>query len=293
MRLPHEDELREHIRQQLATELRVTSDLLDLGTGILQGRVRPDADVDIEALELTLCLGLLRKACHQHRAVVALSEIGLGDVAESNGRMLLETALAVHFLTREVVTLKRDGKPLPDVTGYPLTRHFRAKLYLAHDAFSRLKTLSAMAEAGNHNGPDVERVLESAKEDKKAEIAGIGKEWAERLESAGTFAGVKIHHLAESLGQTFLYKTFYKPACHGVHAADALKHVDVGERSGGGLSWRVTSSPGGVAEALVFSSLMFREVLMAINERLGLGIVDQLNELTVRVHEMKQRLPED
>src|SRR5262245_13252115 len=122
MRLPGEDELREEIRADLASELQVASDLLRVGTGIFLNPVRPEPDEEVDSFELLICLGLAVKACRQYRGIVALAEISLGDVAESNGRMLLETMLTAEFLMRPAVTLKRNGKQLPDVPGYPLTR---------------------------------------------------------------------------------------------------------------------------------------------------------------------------
>jgi hypothetical protein len=293
MRLPGEDELCDVIRLQLSQEVRVTSDLLDVGTGIFRQGVLPKPEGELEYLELWICLGLIAKACRQYRAIVALAEISLGDVAESNGRMLLETMLTTDFLLRPVVTLKRDGKPLPDVAGYPLTRVFRTKLYLAHDAASTLKTLKGMAAAGNHIGPDAERALKLAEEDKNEHAKEIGPVWAKRQEKGGTFTGVKIRHLAESLDRLFLYQTFYGPACAGVHATNAARFVEPREQPGGRITFSTSSNTKGVAEALVFSSLAFLEVLTVTNERLGLGIGEQLGALALRIQQMAKRFPED
>ena len=160
MRLPGEDDLRDSIRADFASELRVASDLLGLGTGIFRNSVRANANEAPDTLELVICLGLVAKACRQYRGIVALAEISLGDMAESLGRMLLETMLTTEFLMRETVTLKRDRKPLPDVPGYPLTRLFRSRLYLAHDAASMLKTLRCMATSYDLKGADVAHQLQ-------------------------------------------------------------------------------------------------------------------------------------
>jgi len=57
-------------------------------------------------------LGIIAKACHQYRGILALVENSLGDVAESNGRMLLETMLAANFSMQAKVTLKQNGQPV-------------------------------------------------------------------------------------------------------------------------------------------------------------------------------------
>src|SRR5207245_5382449 len=151
MRLPGEDELRDSIRAQLAAEFQVASDLLGLGTGIFLSRMRPNPKDDMDHLEAWMCLGIVAKACRQYRAIIALAEIGLGDAADSNGRMLAETMLAAEFLMRPTFVLKCGGKAVPEVPGYPLTTAFRTKLYLAHDATSTEKTLREMAKHGEIN----------------------------------------------------------------------------------------------------------------------------------------------
>ena len=70
----------------------------------------------------------------------------MGDVADSNDRMLAETMLAAEFLMLPTLILKRGGKPLSEVPAYPLTTAFLTKLYLAHDAASSLRTLREMAK---------------------------------------------------------------------------------------------------------------------------------------------------
>ena len=112
MRLPGEDELRDSIRSQLASEFQVASRLLDIGTSIFLNPVNLEPDGELDPFELHICLGIVFKACRQYRGIVAVAEISLGDVAESNGRMLLETMLTAEFLMRPVVTLKRGGKQL-------------------------------------------------------------------------------------------------------------------------------------------------------------------------------------
>ena len=114
--------------------------------GIFSPSTRARPPEPIEHFELFVSLGIIAKACRQYRGIVALAEASLGDVAESNGRMLLETMLAANFLMQANVALKQNGTSMPDVPGYPLTTAFRAKLYLAHDAMGTLKTLRGMAK---------------------------------------------------------------------------------------------------------------------------------------------------
>ncbi len=291
MKLPGENELREHIRLELASDLQVTSDLLAIGMSIFEPNTRLNPKIDMDHAEAWMCLGIVMKACYQYRAIVALSEIALGDVADSNGRMLSETMLAALFLMRPVVTLKRNGVALPDIPGYPLTPAFRTKLYLAHDALSGLKSLRGMVGCGNMSKEDADRAVALAEQHVAENALEVGAEWLERLKKTGTFSGIKIVDLAESLGMSFLYHTFYRPSSAGVHGTNARKFIDPEVQSDGSITFHANLSPRGVAEALIFSSLMMFEVLDVTNQRFGLGLDERLGKLAPRIQNMTKRLP--
>ncbi len=222
-----------------------------------------------------------------------MAEISLGDVAESNGRMLLETMLTAEFLMRPAVTLKRNGKQLPDVPGYPLTRLLRSRLYLAHDAASTLKTLRGMASSGDLQCPDADRVLRLAESHVQEYYDEIGPDWTERLKQGKTCSGVSALNLADSLGLLTVYHAFYRPASAKIHGSDASRCIEVTEQSGGGLLYSTTSSAKGVAEALLFSSLAMLSILNAINRRLGLKLDEPLGEIAPRIQKMARRLPDE
>lgn len=293
MRLPGEDELRESIRAELASELQVTSDLLEIGASIFLNAVRPNPKEEMDHLEAWMCLGIVAKACRQYRGIVALAEIALGDVADSNGRMLAETMLAAEFLMRPILVLKRGGKPLPDVPGYPLTTAFRTRLYLAHDAASSLKTLREMAKQGEIEAEEAARAVALAEQHAKEESDEIGPEWAKRQKDSGSYSGVGVLDLAESIDMPFLYHTFYRPASAGVHGTDARKYIEPEERPDGGIMFHTCSSGKGVAEVLIFASLVMLQVLNVTNQRFGLKLDERLGDIAPRIQKMAHRLPNE
>jgi Family of unknown function (DUF5677) len=293
MRLPGEDELRISIREQLATELQVTSDLLEIGTSIFQNSTRPDPKDEMDHLEAWMCLGIVAKACRQYRGILALAEIGLGDVADTNGRMLAETMLAAEFLMRPTLVLKKGNTPVSDVPGYPLTTAFRTKLYLAHDAASTLKTLTEMAKHGEIEREEAARVLKVAEEHAKQAADEIGPEWAKRQKDRGSYSGVSVLNLAESIGMPMLYHTFYRPSSAGVHATDARKCIEPEERLDGSITFHACSSANGVAESLIFASLVMLQVLNVANQRFGFGLDERLSDIAPRIQKMTRRLPDE
>jgi hypothetical protein len=293
MKLPGEDELRKAIRANLAVEFQIASDLLDIGTSIFRPTVRPVPKEEMDHFEAWICLGIVAKACRQYRGVVALAEYALGDVADSNGRMLAETMLAAQFLMRPTLILKQGGKPLPDVPGYPLTTAFRTKLYLAHDAASTLKTIREMVKHGEICAEDADRVVVLAEQQANQAADEIGEEWTRRQKSRGSYSGLSVLELAESIEIPFLYHTFYRPASAGVHGTDARKYVQPEERPDGGITFSACSSDKGVAEALVFSSLVMLEILNVANQRFALGLDERLGEIARRVQAMASRLPKE
>jgi hypothetical protein len=293
MQLPGEDELSEYVRKSLSKEFEVASDLLRLATGIFQSPlgIRPNEANDI--FELWMCLGVVAKACRQYRGILALADISIGDVAQSNGRMLLETMLAAKWLMEPTVTLKRNGVPISEVAGYPLTTALRTKLYIAYDSESTLTMLRGMAKNAGAHAHEAGEIIARAEKTLKEDRDEIGAKWADRQQKGRSYSGVRIEDLADSLGMTFIYDAFYRPACPGVHGADARKYVDICESEDGGLMLSTSSSARGVAEALVLSSLALVEVLQVANQRWGLEIDENLRPLAERVSEMTTQLPEE
>lgn len=141
--------------------------------------------------------------------------------------------------------------------------------------------------------PDADQILRLAESHRKEYYDEIGPEWVKRQKKEGTFAGVSVYHLAESLDQLPLYHAFYRPASAGVHGSNARKYIDVHERSGGGLIYSATSSTRGVAGALVLSSLVMLGILEVSNQRLGLMLGERLRAIAPRIQKMAFRLPDE
>src|SRR4051812_5859986 len=109
MQLPDEDGLRDHIRLGLAAELRLADEILGVALGLFDGNFAIHTENVPGFDELWLALGAIAKSCQQFRAVVAIVELGLGDVANSNCRMLVETSLAAQFLMQPVAILRQGN----------------------------------------------------------------------------------------------------------------------------------------------------------------------------------------
>jgi Family of unknown function (DUF5677) len=285
-----EDRLREHIRVGLATELQVASDLLSVGTGLFNKNLSIDTDDVPGHDEIWLCLGVTAKACRQYRAIVAMDELGLGDVANSNCRMLVETSLAAQFLMRPEVKLRQSKKDVAEIPGYPLTTEFRTKLYLANDALTTAKALREMAKDGDLGSEDDDEILGRAEQHAKEQCDPIGPEWTKRLKDSGSFSGLKIVDLAESFDRLPVYNAFYRPASAGVHGADARKSMNLEIEDGGAISFRFPISPEDVADALLLASHALLDVLQVASIRFGLGLEERTKNLRVRVRQMKQQL---
>jgi hypothetical protein len=290
MRLPHEDKVRAVIQKRLAPELKIVSTILDLGTSIYTSGTPMKPDKGLDDFVVIIALGLIAKACKQFRAISEMVELGLGEVADSNARMLFETMLAVHFILRPRVILKRDGKKLAAIKGRPLTTKFRTSLYLASDAFNGRKLANGLlATPGLKRQMSKEVQTEILKQATEWETE-IGPDWTKRLKEG--YAGLKIVSLAESLGFGPLYHSIYRITSGGVHAADATGHVRLDDDPK--AEWRFQAAPGtdGIATTLKFASLLLIKVLEVADERLGLGLEERKDKLLVEVEGMKIDFPE-
>jgi hypothetical protein len=275
MRLPHEDELRAVIQQRLDPELRLATEILDLGTSIFTSGRRITPAEDIDDFVVMVGLGLLAKACKQYRAVGAMVELGLGDVADSIARMMFESMLAIHFVLRAEVNLTRDGVPVGPVPNRPLTTRLRTSLYLANDAINGRRLVRGLLQTPgleNHVAPEIRVTIEQHATEWEGEI---GEEWTARITNARGYAGVSVQHLAESLGFAELYPSVYRISSSGVHAANAASFIDLDDDAESGVRFSASSNTGGIANALGFASLMLTNVIRLADDRLKLGIETQ------------------
>ena len=237
-----------------------------------------------------VALGLVAKACKQYLAIGKMVELGLGEVADSNARMLLETMLAVHFILRHRVILKRDGKKLPAIQGKPLTTKFRTSLYLASHALNGRKLANGLlATPGLKRQMSKEARTEILRQATEWETE-IGLDWARRLKEG--YAGVKVINLAESLGFERLYHSIYRITSGGVHATDATAHIRLDDDPK--AEWRFEAAPStdGIAKTLKFASLLLIKILQVADERLGLGLKERNEKLLGEVEGMRVDFPE-
>lgn len=290
MRLPHEDKVRGLIRKRLEPELKIASAILDLGTGIYTSGTPMKPGKGLDDFVVVVALGLVAKACKQYRAIGEMVELGLSEVADSNARMLFETMLAVHFILRPRVILKRDGKKLAAIKGKPLTTKFRTSLYLASDAFNGRKLAHGLlATPGLKRQMSKEVRTEIVRQATEWE-AEIGLEWARRLKEG--YAGVKVINLAASLGFERLYHSIYRITSSGVHATDATGHIRLDDDSK--AEWRFGAAPStdGIANTLKLASLLLIKILEVADERLRLGLKARNEKLLGEVEGMRIDLPE-
>ncbi len=290
MRLPHEDKVRGLIRKRLEPELKIASAILDLGTGIYTTGTPMKPGKGLDDFVVVVALGLVAKACKQYRAIGEMVELGLSEVADSNARMLFETMLAVHFILRPRVILKRDGKKLAAIKGKPLTTKFRTSLYLASDAFNGRKLAHGLLTT-----PGLKRQMSK---EVRTEIvrqateweAEIGPEWAKRLKEG--YTGVKVINLAESLGFERLYHSIYRITSRGVHATDATGHIRLDDDPKAEWGFGAAPSTDGIANTLKLASLLLVKILEVADERLGLGLKARNEKLLGEVEGMRIDLPE-
>jgi hypothetical protein len=90
-----------------------------------------------------------------------------------------------------------------------------------------------------------------------------------------------------------VYHTFYRPSSAGVHATNARQYIEPEERPDGRITFHACSSAKGVAEALIFASLMMHQVLSVANQRCGFGLDERLSEIAPRIQNMTHRLPDE
>jgi hypothetical protein len=288
--LPFEEEVRQEVARDCAGELSLCRDVLQAGldavgcTGDGKLSIRPRRLNHGVGWEATcLSLGLYAKATKQFRSIMILGERGFVADATSLCRTLLECAQALTFLMQEVVTLKENGKAINPDPSRPFDTDFRAALYFACQAFEEERRLAGFeADGGPEAVPawlgDPEEIRASA-----AKLAArIGLVWAKKLRDGVRggrgFPGVSRKDLADTLGLLYAHRTIYGIQSSPVHAGDALDHFDLdSEREQGTLY--LGPEPAVVGPTLHLAASIYLGCVIAMHNRLDLGVEERLNDL--------------
>jgi len=263
--LPDEVEAREKLTQLFSSEFARMSELHDLAVGIVSFPLTIESAPDLDRSTADVALGLYVKALRQFRAIQLLCEGGLGTDAWALARNLFETTLALCFVLQPRFRPKKDGRQLPSVRGKPLSRRFRARLYIANVVFERERMLGQWQKTRGLRRT-AKRAARVAVEErvKQAEIV-IGSEWADRLKRSRSYSGLSIKDLAASLKLTTSYATFYRMASWPTHAADA----DMVFSQPATLD--IAPSPRGIREAGNAASILLCRCVEIANDGLRLG----------------------
>jgi hypothetical protein len=219
------------------------------------------------------------RSSRQFRTVLELCERGEGVDASIICRSLFETALAIAFVLRPRVTLRkfdRRGVPRPVVKQRNrLSREFRATLVVAHHVLEPERFVQQ-----HENRPSFRRHAEALRRRLVNDTVAqhykkvIGSGWTSVLLSAPwTYSGLTVANLARSLGQEFSrwYTLIYGDQSQHVHAADIPDHIDVDDEIDA-TSPRWHSSVVNSGMALCAATAMFLAVAGLFDKYMRLGI---------------------
>jgi hypothetical protein len=274
--LPFENEVRQELKTNARKELAESRELLRLaldmlgsdGNGNLQVPSKPVPGVGDWAR--SLALGLYTKACKQFRTtIIMVGETGFGGELTLLTRSLFETALALEFLMKERVVLKREGAEVDFDPSRPLTTDFRAQLYGARVALMTEKRLKEWGERPELKGSmailgDPGVIAAQAAAAKSA----VGEAWWKALKKGP--AGLTVKDFADSLGVPAYYVMIYGDQSEVAHAGDAFRHFDVADDESHGLL-DLSPSPDGIGGGLNLASLVFLGCLASVHNRLQFG----------------------
>jgi hypothetical protein len=236
--LPNERANRALVRARSKMLLSQATDLHRVAVAVLQqslggaeqsGLRIPNSHID--STVVFVALGLYVKACKQHRSVQLLARAGLSPDALAIARNLFETTLALVFILRKQIRLRRGFSPahpsglsLSAIQRRPLSTRFRARLYQANLVFEQERTRDEFART-----PRIKREARRITKRLPQLIAeaekAIGPEWTRRLRQARSYSGVSLKELALSMGFRGAYATHYRFASWTVHALDLNRYI--------------------------------------------------------------------
>jgi len=273
--LPNEDDARVAVAAQFRREFAFAREVLDHCVAVVnRDRLRVEKRRGLNDTVLFVALGLYTKACKQARSILTLCEGGLGEDAHALTRALFETTLALNFILRPRVTIRRGGIRLPPVSGKPLTTGFRADLYLARFVVERNLMVQDLARTPGwkRTANKIDRASLASEAAKTAQ--SIGPEWTKRLKQSRTYSGVSLRDTAFSLGYGQAWVVLYRTGSWSTHANDIEQYVTLRETSPTDPTLvpeiYLQPGPAWVPQALIASAGLLVDCLSLLNSRFGL-----------------------
>ncbi len=270
-----EQQVADEISKRDAHQLALADECVAVGTELLARttlKVLKRAGITQQVVHVTA--GLLVKATRLLRATRLLYGRGLAAEGDILVRTLFETLVAVRFVLKPRVTLRENGTPLAKIPGKPLTTHFRACLYFAHQELEYQKGLVGRRGFTKKDRQHVADRVDLA-------LKTIGTEWAKRLKG-GNYAGVHLRALCGSIGIGHIYDALYRPLSWAVHARDASSHVQLDLKNNRFIV-KVAATLPSDAKKLESASMLYVYTLALADARLDL-------ELKAKVDDLAQRL---
>jgi hypothetical protein len=282
--LPFETKGKKAIRAAFANQLGLSREMLGFAQAMIgckngRGKLLACNPRTPDVRCYGLAMGLYVKACKQFRAIIAVSELGLVSEGDILLRALFETVLALHFLLKQRLVMKSNGKRLAMPPGR-LTTGFRASLYLASAVFESERRFNAF-----RNTHRLKRWVKKLGDERETQeqvrqaVALIGSEWAEKLRKSKSYAGVSIRDLAESLGVLPYYNSVYAFQCQSSHAKDAIDHVDFeknGKAQVPALQLALGPKCPEVGQFLELACTVLIGALIVLDQRLRLGFEKEI-----------------
>lgn len=296
--LPNEELVQCEVGTECGVELRICSDILHFALDNIlatdeQGNLIKIPRRELSGLSqksLDLVLGLFAKACKQFRTILLLAERGFGSEAVILSRALFETAVAIIFILKEKVELKRTDNNQriiynPDPTK-TLDSDFRALLYAGkitasyHNRYVDLAKKPELRHVLVNILPDSSKISKSVSQ-AESSIGNIW--WNDMVRCKRYLANLSFKDICISLDVMAYHDICYGLQSDAAHASDGFDHFIMAEEK---TEFKLSPSTNNIA--FILRSMVgpvFLAYIGIIHERIGLGdCVDRkLDDFRIRL----------
>jgi hypothetical protein len=255
--------------------------VLDLALRLPQKPIMITRPRGLNKQAINTSFGVFVKSCKQYRSIQILCEHGLPEDALALTRNLAETTVALYFLLRHRIELKRNGQPVPAILGKPLSTKFRSDLFLAYGVLQKEKMLNEWSTTKSMSAA-YKKVL---KGDFPASVAAVkallGPDWLKRQKDSNYYAGVNFRDLVLSLRSPLIYAVLFRMGSQFVHPSDLTSFLRI-DKDGTPVFLLL---PGDLylKETMTTANLLLVLSMDVLNTRLGLGYDDLIAAMKRRI----------
>jgi hypothetical protein len=253
--------------------------LINLANEILERATKANPPKVSDFLRMVL-ISIAADAAAKFRMVVAASELGQFETATIISRSILDSLFNEQFILRGRRG-RVEKKPARARAGWHASDS-RALLFQMATAIKTERQFEDISQLKGAKRLVPKSLREEARANARAARKKIGKKWAEKIAKKKAFSGLTTKDLAIACGRLREYVGLWCAQSNAVHGGEAVRRIGF---DGEQMKIVHFAAPDAVMNGLAGAAAVLANVLIDLDNAVGLGLGRQVKAVGLEIHE--------